>query len=378
MSKKTIRDPIHGQIMLSEIEIKVIDTLQFQRLRNIRQLGMAHFVYPGAHHTRFEHSIGTLKIADKMARKLELGEAERTRLRIAALLHDIGHLAFSHDSEEILHSKIGRHEQIGKKIMCSSPISDIISENDDARKIADWAGGEEYGQLISSDIGADRLDYLLRDAHYTGVAYGVIDWGRIISKLKWSDNEPAVDFGGLEAAESVMLARFSMFHTVYYHHAVRIARAMFQHALKIFSESSEFSEEVMHEGDSLLLAKMKKYEKTKELAKFLSERKLYKRALEIEWNKLEEEKKKYIISSEFASKLCEKFNSAIFVSPPAEFVSPAKIKIVKKEKVGTLDEFSSISSSLQKAAAERATLLICAPSEISKKVGDYSSSLVEK
>src|SRR3989338_6308763 len=104
-----------------------------------------------------------------MARALEFDDDIRRRLRLSALLHDIGHIAFSHEAEEVTSGRLGDHEKIGEKIIRSSPLSDILSENDDPKTIAQWAQGASYGSLIASDIGADRLDYFLRDAHHTGV-----------------------------------------------------------------------------------------------------------------------------------------------------------------------------------------------------------------
>ncbi|MFA5108029.1 MAG: HD domain-containing protein [Candidatus Micrarchaeia archaeon] len=375
MEFTSIRDPVHGQIMLDSLETRLMDTPDFQRLRGIKQLGVTYLVYPGAHHTRFEHSIGTAHLAGLMGKQIGLEADELVMLRIAALLHDIGHCAFSHDSENVLLSIIGSHEKLGIGRIRSSPIKDIICENYTAKKISDIAFGESFGQLITSDIGADRLDYLLRDAHYTGVAYGVIDWSRIVARLCWHSNAPAIEIGGLEAAESVMLARFSMFHTVYYHHAVRIARSMFIQALKSALSQKDFDAELItNEGDFALLSRLWKTPSSASITGAFANRQLYKRALVASWPSLSQSAKKYVIDGKFASDLQDEFSDSALVDLPVDFQTCAKISILSAD--GTrkpLSIQSSISASLEKAANERATLIVCAPKDKLKKVGEFAS-----
>ena len=169
-----IRDPLHGTVHLTDLEEKMLDAQPMQRLRGIRQLAMAYLVYPGANHTRFEHSIGTLALAGKMCEELGIGEDRAAKVRAAALLHDVGHVAFSHESEQVIMRKLGTHEEVGKRIITKGEIADILSESFSAREIAKLPD-KPLGQIIASDIGADRKDYLLRDSHYTGVDYGIVD-----------------------------------------------------------------------------------------------------------------------------------------------------------------------------------------------------------
>ncbi|MFH0927069.1 MAG: HD domain-containing protein, partial [Candidatus Micrarchaeota archaeon] len=151
-----IRDPVHGQIEFCGIEKEVVDLADFQRLRQIKQVGMTYLVYPGAHHTRFEHSLGTAHISSLMAQKLGLSQDEAAQVRLAALLHDVGHMPFSHDSEEVLFPFIGNHEQIGKKKIEKGEIADALSKNYSPKKISELAFGGGHGQIICSDVGADR------------------------------------------------------------------------------------------------------------------------------------------------------------------------------------------------------------------------------
>lgn len=356
-----IRDPVHGQMEFSDLERKIIDLPQMQRLRQIKQVGLTYLVYPGAHHTRFEHSMGTAHLASIMGLKVGLEEDEIKQLRLAALLHDVGHMPFSHDSEEILAPLLGNHEKVGANLICKSEIADVLGANYSPAKISGFAFGGGIGQLITCGVGADRLDYLLRDAHYTGVAYGVIDWGRILAKLIYKTNRVQVQKGGLEAAESTILARFSMFHTIYYHHAVRIARKMMQKALLIALESGEIdTPSILEMGDNSLMSKLGGIRGCREYVLALENRKLLKRAQVFYWNKLDSKQKKYVESGKFEAELKKKFPCTM-VDMPSHFMADANVLIYDGKKTMKLSEISSISYSLEAAAAERANLIVISP-----------------
>lgn len=363
---------MHGPIELEKAEALILDSAPMQRLRHVRQLGLAHLVYPGAHHSRFEHSLGCLHLAEKMARMLGLKEEDRVRLRLAALLHDVGHLAFSHDSESVMAPYFGDHEKRGAKIVCKSQIADLISEHASPSGIARWMQGASYGQLIASDVGADRLDYLLRDAHYTGVAYGIIDYHRIISTLSWNFGKPALKSSGLEAAESMIIARFEMFHAVYYHHTVRIVRSMLQKALVEWLESKEASEEKLEQyGDFELMLQLRNIQKSRQWVDALLSRRLYKRALMVDWKKLDEKLKKSAKDGSLAQELSSKCGCEVLVSPPEDFKSKATVLIMLENKPMPLDKASPLVGSLQDAAEARAQLLIAAPQ---RKIGAVSQA----
>ena len=377
--KTVIRDPVHGTIELSPLEARLIDTPVFQRLRFIRQLGMTHLVYPGAHHTRFEHSLGSLQLAEKMARALELPAAERKRLRLSALLHDIGHLAFSHDSESVTQGRFGDHEKRGAKMIRSSPLADIIEKEDDPAQVAKWMQGASFGQLITSDVGADRIDYLLRDAHYTGVAYGVVDGPRIFSTLRWEKGRPALRGNGLEAAESLIMARFEMFHAVYYHHAVRMARAMLQQMLAEALDDSRMDWAVAKmEGDTAMLLRLHKLPAAKSLVEGLMQRRLYKRAWTGRWSTLDAGAKRRAKSGELAQELSEACGVSVLVSAPDPFKSKTTMTILTPEGAQPLEKASPLVASLEKAAAARAQLLIGAPEKELDKVTKIVKKILDK
>ena len=189
-----------------------MDTPQFQRLRRIKQLGLISLIYPGATHTRFEHSVGTINLGSKLAKKLELENDEQDLIRISALLHDIGHGPFSHVSEKVLSVK---HEELTKYVIKHTSLRDLVDEKFDVNEITDIITGKGYlGPIVSGELDVDRMDYLLRDSHNTGVAYGIIDYERIISNLKLEDGL-VLDIKGVQAEEGALVSRYFMYPSVY-------------------------------------------------------------------------------------------------------------------------------------------------------------------
>lgn len=229
---KFIRDSLHGNLKVDEFEVRLIDTPQIQRLRRIKQLGFTYLVYPGANHTRFEHSIGTMHIASKLANHLGLDEHEKSMVRIGAVLHDAGHGPFSHVSERVIPNS---HEEQTIRLIKESELGDILQESFNLKEITDIIGGKSsLGQIVSGELDVDRMDYLLRDSYYTGVAYGVIDVERLIYNMVLDDHL-MLKRKGVQAAESMLLARYFMYPSVYQHHTTRIINSMFRRCLlKLF------------------------------------------------------------------------------------------------------------------------------------------------
>ncbi|HXX05903.1 MAG TPA: HD domain-containing protein [Candidatus Bathyarchaeia archaeon] len=231
-----IVDPIHDFINVYNYEVQIIDDPIFQRLRRIRQLAGAHLVYPGAQHSRFEHSLGTMHIASQAASILKeknyLGSDDIENLRLAALLHDIGHGPFSHLFEEVLYKKRKiSHEQIGKKLILKSEIGDLISKNGFNKNfISKLAfGNSKYqfmNEIISGGLSADMMDYLLRDSYFTGAEHARIDFKRIINSLDVHEKKLSLNKSALHSFESMMISRYQMFRTVYFHKTVRAAEVM--------------------------------------------------------------------------------------------------------------------------------------------------------
>ncbi|MEW6266137.1 MAG: HD domain-containing protein [Thermodesulfobacteriota bacterium] len=250
INKREIRDPIHGFICRSDLEQLLIDTSVMQRLRGIRQLALANLVYPGALHTRFDHSLGVMHIAGKLAERLIHDQETQELIRLAGLLHDIGHGPFSHVSESILEKfNASGLAQIGKKDFHEQLTIDIIEKCPDIRRILGdpklekiinllCGGGEgiEKG-IISGSLDADKQDYLLRDSYFCGVKYGVFDSDRLIHTLQsWPDryeNLIAASKDGVYAIEQFVIAKYHMSTQVYRHKIRLITDAMIERALEL-------------------------------------------------------------------------------------------------------------------------------------------------
>jgi len=253
--EKVIHDPVHGSLRLGGLVLELIDAPEVQRLRGIRQLGLANLVFPGANHSRFEHVLGVSNLVERLGHELELSEEELNPLLAAAVLHDIGHPAYSHTLEYLMKDYLGKdHMEFAGDILRGEAgiyeeeelreirklrvpsVVDVLSKHDiSPAEVAGLVLGKHrkpyLGQIIHSDIDADQMDYLLRDAHSTGVALGMIDVDRLMGTLLVHKNRLAIESKGVEAVEGFLTARALMFTSVYFHHAVRIAELMLANAV---------------------------------------------------------------------------------------------------------------------------------------------------
>jgi HD superfamily phosphohydrolase len=249
MSGKIIHDGIHGSMKIDGVILDLVKTPEFQRLRNIKQLGLAYLVYPGANHTRFEHSLGAWNVARRLSGELGLEEDDAMVLEIAALLHDIGHGPFSHTFESIYkhYTKEHDHMRLGQDIILGriditdgnggGRIPNILNEYGvSPEEVAELVFGRHekryIGQALHGDVDVDQIDYLIMDAHYTGVAHGIIDLERLLKVLTIHNGELVVEEKGIEAVEGMMVARSLMYSRVYFHHTVKIAEGMLTRALE--------------------------------------------------------------------------------------------------------------------------------------------------
>jgi HD superfamily phosphohydrolase len=240
-----IRDPIHGYIKITKEERELIDSVFVQRLRRIHQLAGAYLVYPGGVHSRFEHVIGTMHvaglIAQSVADKAGLSDDDIQELRIAALLHDVGHGPFSHLFEEVLAEKTDlSHEDLSQRIVSESAIGDILKRNGyQPSKISKLCVGKAnaqpfMNQVVAGGLSADMMDYLLRDTYFTGVEYGKVDIQRVIDSLDVSsDGRLMLERAALYAFEALLIARYEMFKAVYFHRTVRAAELMLAHSMTL-------------------------------------------------------------------------------------------------------------------------------------------------
>jgi len=270
MAHLDIIDPIHDFVRVYDNELKIIDTPIFQRLRRIRQLSGAHLIYPGAQHTRFEHSLGVMHIASMagqaLAEKGVVSFDDIQNLRLAGLLHDIGHGPFSHLFEEIFEEKRKiSHEDLGRDIILKTEIGDIISKNGfDKKLITKLAFGDSklqfMNEIISGVLSADIMDYLLRDGYFTGAEHAKIDHHRLTHSLDVYKNKLALDKSSLVNFETMMISRFQMFKAVYFHKTVRAGEVMLLEAMDLAEDelglSSMNLDEYLQLSDDVILAKL--------------------------------------------------------------------------------------------------------------------------
>jgi HD superfamily phosphohydrolase len=291
-----IRDPVWNNVRVDELAMELIDTPAFQRLRYVRQLGWVYLVYPGATHTRFEHAVGAYHLARRALALLEeRGDVARLPteqcqlVRVAALLHDIGHYPYSHALEEIgaLH-----HEEVARPLVTEGEVADVLTNalgRDAPDRVMRLIRGESDSPLqglISGSFDLDKLDYLRRDAFMCGVSYGEIDVDRLLQSLvlleEPASGRPTVGLSekGLSALESLLFAKYQMYRNVYWHHAVRGATAMYKRLVAdAINAGSLEARDLAGFTDEGLLHRVAEQRPSPLLAA-LRVRRLYKRAFE--------------------------------------------------------------------------------------------------
>ena len=290
-----IRDPLWNNIRVDPVAMRLVDTPAFQRLRYVKQLGLAHLVYPGAIHSRFEHALGTYHLAGRtlalLAERGELSDtppAEQRIVRYAALLHDIGHYPFSHALEEL---GVVHHEDVAGPLLTEGAVAEVLTAElgaDTPEAVHQLVVGRSDSALqglISGSLDLDKIEYLKRDAFMCGVPYGEIDVDRLTNSMViLRDPVTGVRAVGvaekaLSALESLLFAKYQMYRNVYWHHAVRSATAMYKRLVEDAQRSGTLDAHCLHSyTDEGLLHQL---EKTKQpLLADLRARRLFKRAFE--------------------------------------------------------------------------------------------------
>ncbi|CCJ67355.1 Deoxyguanosinetriphosphate triphosphohydrolase [Leuconostoc pseudomesenteroides PS12] len=241
-NEKVLRDPIHNFIHIQDqVILDLINTPEFQRLRRVKQLGITSSVFHGAEHSRFGHSVGAYEIARQITEHFDQyygdvwDSSERLVTLVAALLHDVGHGAFSHTFEHLFGTD---HEAITREIiMGDTAVHTILAQvstdfpNKVASVIAKTYENPQVVQLISSQVDVDRMDYLLRDAYFTGTKYGEFDIDRILRTMRPTPTGIAFDIAGMHAVEDYVVSRYQMYLQVYFHSVSRGMEVLLEHIL---------------------------------------------------------------------------------------------------------------------------------------------------
>ncbi len=430
---KVVHDAVHGSIGFEGVSLSLLEVPELQRLHSIHQLGLAYLVYPGANHTRFEHSLGVFWVAKKICSSLKLSEEESRLVECAALLHDVGHLPFSHTFEFVLHEQFGiDHAEISRRLIRGEETS--LSDEDrkvlgkyqtiaatlekhsiDPKSVATLLegatpvpsaqrtlhapkgqthfNGKRYlSQLVNGPVDVDQLDYLKRDAHYTGVAYGVIDLDRLLGTLEIFNGDLVIDRRGLNAVEGMLVARALMFSSVYFHKTVRISELMLAKAVEELGKREVAYMHAMNDAGLLAhLAAHGAYQE--EVATLIKYRRLYKKAFAISVAELSDEdwgridvlgpiKERRRVETEVAHRAGVDPRHVIIDVPSSELgvseprISLTDIRVVDNGKVHMLPRISPIAASLQSRRVHEFAVMVACPAKDREKVARASKRLL--
>ncbi len=399
---KIIHDAIHGSIKFEGSTLKILDAPEMQRLNGIKQLGLGYLVFPGANHTRLEHSLGVGYIAGRMGSALNLSKDEIEMLKVAGMLHDLGHSPYSHTLEYLLYEKMKLdHMEITTKIIKGEidilegidmeereRIHEILNDysiNTDMicamilgktnsridilnvdEKQSYFGDKKNYlVNIINGNLDADQIDYLLRDAHYTGVAHGTIDVERIMNTIKIKNGELMIDKKGVPALEGMLVARALMYSSVYFHKTNRIGELMLSRAVEEIDMENWLDIYRMNDSELISLL-MEQGGYPREIAMRIKYRKLFKKAIVRNFEELEKYKN-------YREKLLELFDlkkrrkyereiaesvgidsKYVLIDVPERNVilseprlSKTNIKIVVGDKIYPLSKFSPLARALQ-------------------------------
>jgi HD superfamily phosphohydrolase len=302
--RKSIYDPIHGSISVDGAALELIQHPAFQRLWGIRQTGFAHLVFPGANHTRLEHSLGVYWVLNEMAARLELEAADALVVAAGGLLHDLGHGPFSHTLDPVLLEVLGfGHERISRAWITGEPlpgVTDTAAAGDQSipavlerfevspGRVADLvdpfaarASDRLLRAMLHGAIDADRIDYLQRDAHYTGVAHGTIDAARLLDTVRTRSGRLLFAEKGQNALEGFLVGRALMYSAVYFHKTVRAAETMAVSAVERLPGYPAISPAIFAATDGELFEYLRRASpRGADIVQRLRERRLFKRAFE--------------------------------------------------------------------------------------------------
>jgi HD superfamily phosphohydrolase len=425
VAQKIVHDPVHGSIRVSGLNMSLLDSAELQRLAHIKQLGLANLVFPGANHTRLEHSLGACHIADRLARELELDEEDRTRLTAAAILHDVGHGPFSHTLEGAVFAELGfDHVEHSRRIIMGEedalpegdreelgspePVSRLMEEvgldpagvatlleGGKGPTIFDFApdGNRIEGldpacrhlrQIIHGVVDVDQIDYLMRDSHYTGVAHGVIDVDRLLQTLVLADGELAVKRGGVSALEGMLVARGLMYSSVYFHKTARIAELMLARTVERNAEP-ELLHRVMALTDGELFAELATQDVTRDTLLRLKYRRLHKAAYQLTISDATEEQRETMMDlskpttrrameDELARRAGLDEGLVVVDVPAAELLLSeprlytTHIRVWDEGELHPLSKFSPLARALQQRTVTQWGLLVACPKEAMDKV----------
>ncbi|MFC6614105.1 HD domain-containing protein [Halopenitus salinus] len=383
----TIKDSVHDHIRIEGVAADLLDTPAIQRLRRVSQLGTVTLVYPSANHTRFEHSLGVYHLASRALDHLGIEGVRADRIEAAAILHDVGHAPFSHNVESLLHRHTGKYHDDVDELLAAGDVGDVLRDHGlDPDRVAGLVAGEgRYGGLVSGELDVDRMDYLVRDAHHTGVPYGTIDTGRLVRELTFRDDTLVLDEGNVQTAESLLLARALMNPVVYTHHVARISKAMLRRATaRLLRAPDVTAEAVRRMDDPELLVALRANDGTRPLVRRLDERDLYKRAMWAEYDDVPEEihdadhERVRELETEIASIAgVERERAVILDVPPEPSMRESTSRVTVNGEIRRLEEQSPLVSALRTAQHNQWRLGVYCPEPLTDRVGRAAADVLE-
>jgi HD superfamily phosphohydrolase len=373
-----IKDSVHDYVEVEGVARDLLDAEAFQRLRQVKQLSTVRLVYPSANHTRFEHSLGVFHLAGRALDQLDVSDSRAEAVRAAALLHDVGHGPYGHQTEGIIRRRLGRHHDEVHDLIGDGELAAVLESHGlDTDAVADLVAGDgELGQIVSGELDVDRMDYLVRDAHHTGVPYGTIDHGRLVRSLTFVDGHLALAEGNVATAESMLVARALMNATVYRHHVSRIAGAMLERVCeRLLDETDVDAEQFARMTDDELMAELRRRDETADAAARLATRDLYKRAV---WAELDAVPDAVVgaghervrdLEAEVAAEADVPECAVILDSPGRPSMPESSSRVVVNGGVRRLHEQSALVQGLQAAQRTQWRLGVYAPEERAETVG---------
>jgi len=423
---KVIHDSVHGSVKVEGFFVDIMHRPEIQRLHDIHQLGMAYLVFPGANHSRMEHSLGTFFLAGRMADALNIVKDDKMTLQSAAFLHDIGHSPYSHTLEAVLEERTGMtHTDIGRAMIsgeirvwseedesvigAQGTIAELLEANGvDADLVSSIIVSPEdpnpngqstltiddgqahfnedrfLRQIIHGPVDADQMDYLLRDAHYTGVAHGAIDLDRLLDTMELHNGDVTIRKNGIVAVEGLMVARSLMYTSVYFHKTVRIAEMML---CKAVEQASDQAIETIHrDTDSSLQAKLfADGGNAARIMTLLKYRHLYKKAFSLAIGdldddqlnilfKLTDNRRRRAMEKEIAEKANILESDVIVDMPSKEIllteprIGKTEVPIWDGERVRSLSKYSPLAKAIQSRGVNDWAVLVSCPEKYKERV----------
>lgn len=345
---KYVRDPVYGEIAIPDEFLPIVDHPLFQRLRGIKQLGVAYLVYPGATHSRFSHCLGAFHIAKSF---------NDPRVMLYALVHDIGHAPLSHAVESALkRARISFDHDGHLKSYLKQLLEGTSFDLKDLRRVRAKAA------LVDGDLGVDRMDYLLRDSYFTGVTAGNIPWERLVRLMKVKGGKTIIHPKSVGSVEHFFIARYIMGSTVYMHKTVLLAQGMFSQALKHLLKDVPH-DEIVKMDDAALSMAMRNHEKASILWNKIESRDIFKMVKQYDSEKLAREDYKKLVA--------ELGEDAVIQGKRGKWYKPMRVSLETGER---LQRVSPLISSLMRSDRKREYHFVAVDRAQLRKVGKVLKS----